>query len=87
MKKAYLLPSALADGQIIIKNQIIMKETASTPKIKTCPACKKQFECLHNADCWCMNYKLSKEQLDMLRAKYNDCICEECMRLFSRLVV
>ena len=49
-------------------------------RIKTCPSCNKEFICLHNADCWCMNYKLSEEQLTMLKNKYADCICEDCMK-------
>ncbi len=51
---------------------------------KNCPSCGKDFICLHNANCWCMNYKLSKEQLDMLKSKYSDCICEDCMKKLSR---
>jgi 7,8-dihydroneopterin aldolase/epimerase/oxygenase len=61
------------------KMRAVSFETVRSRK-KTCPACNKQFVCLHNADCWCMNYKLSKEQLDLLKEKYSDCICEQCMK-------
>ena len=50
---------------------------------KTCPHCKKQFECRHLEDCWCIAIKLTKEQLDKLNKTYVNCLCESCLQQFS----
>ncbi|TVR42948.1 MAG: hypothetical protein EA394_02390 [Bacteroidia bacterium] len=46
---------------------------------KTCPACGTKFLCLHNQDCWCMDYSLSAETLAFLRKNYDDCLCPPCL--------
>lgn len=50
---------------------------------KICPECGKTFECKHNADCFCTKYVLDKQTLDLLKEKYKDCICEDCLKKYS----
>jgi len=48
---------------------------------KTCPRCKKIFECKHEdiTHCQCTNIKLTKNELAMIKKTYNDCICCACL--------
>lgn len=48
-------------------------------KEKLCPGCGTRFLCLHNADCWCMDYSLTGETLAFLRRTYDDCLCPPCL--------
>ncbi|MBR1774481.1 MAG: cysteine-rich CWC family protein [Bacteroidales bacterium] len=50
---------------------------------KVCPQCGKEFECKHNADCFCMQYTISKEALAILKEKYSNCICEDCLKQYA----
>ncbi len=56
----------------------------SDVKIKTCPRCGKEFECLHNQDCWCMDYKISPENLELIKKTYPDCLCPDCLASYSQ---
>ncbi len=58
------------------KGQPTEKDTA---KEKTCPSCETRFLCLHNNDCWCMDYSLTAEKLAYLRNNYDDCLCPACL--------
>jgi hypothetical protein len=49
------------------------------PKTKNCSKCGKSFQCLHNKDCWCMDYEISPENLKKLQKTYKDCLCPECL--------
>lgn len=49
---------------------------------KTCEKCGKEFACHHNQDCWCVGYKVSKELSEYFRNKFNDCLCEECLKWY-----
>ena len=50
---------------------------------KICPKCGKEFDCYHNSSCWCLKYKLSKENISFLKNTYDDCLCEDCLREYS----
>ncbi|MCD4771956.1 MAG: cysteine-rich CWC family protein [Bacteroidales bacterium] len=52
-------------------------------KRKICPKCSKEFNCLNNSDCWCLKYKISEENLTILKNTYKDCVCEECLKGFA----
>jgi ribosomal protein L34E len=55
----------------------------SEVKIKSCPKCGKKFECLHTAECWCMDYQISPDKLELLKRTYPDCLCPECLAEYS----
>jgi hypothetical protein len=50
---------------------------------KICPECGKEFECLHSKDCYCVKYKIKDKTMKLLKAKYNDCLCEDCLRKYA----
>jgi hypothetical protein len=53
------------------------------PKIKNCSKCGKSFECLHNAECWCMDYKISPANMKLVQETYSDCLCPDCLKEYS----
>jgi len=54
-------------------------------KKKCCPACGIEFECFHNADCWCTKYSISEPNTKYLALHYNDCLCQNCLLKFADL--
>lgn len=52
-------------------------------KIKSCSKCGKKFECTHDKTCWCNSFDISKEKLTLLRAKYDDCLCPDCLAVYA----
>lgn len=50
---------------------------------KICPNCGKEFECKHNKDCFCMQYIITKENLAKMREKFDNCLCENCLTLYT----
>ena len=50
---------------------------------KICPKCGKEFECKHDKTCFCTRYSLSKEALRELKEKYDNCLCEDCLRQYA----
>lgn len=53
--------------------------------IKVCPECGKEFECKHDATCFCMKYKLSDKALRILKEKYSNCVCEDCLKNYASI--
>ncbi len=60
-----------------------MEKTDAIPKQKNCAKCGTAFKCLYNKDCWCMDYKLSKDTLEELRKGFNDCLCPGCLSAYA----
>lgn len=52
-------------------------------KTKKCPECGKELVCQHNQDCWCIEYKLTKETLEFLQKAYPDCLCQDCLSHYA----
>jgi hypothetical protein len=48
-------------------------------KVKTCESCGKVFVC-RQGGCWCDALKLTHLTIEALRIKYQDCLCEECLK-------
>ncbi len=46
---------------------------------KKCPECGKEFICNHSTSCWCNSEKISAKTLKLLKEKYSDCLCKECL--------
>ena len=47
---------------------------------ETCEACGKAFVCgAKLAGCWCAEVKLTEAQRAGLKAKYQRCVCRECL--------
>ncbi|MBR1769300.1 MAG: cysteine-rich CWC family protein [Bacteroidales bacterium] len=51
---------------------------------KTCPKCKSEFECKHNENCFCMNYRLSADKLRILKNEFDGCLCEDCLKDYAQ---
>ena len=51
--------------------------------LKRCPSCGKFFTCTGDEDCWCESYQIHKKDFVELSAKYNDCICKDCLQAYS----
>jgi len=54
-----------------------------TLKKKVCPVCDATFECLHSTECWCMAYVIPEENMELIRQRYNDCLCAECLSKYA----
>jgi hypothetical protein len=52
-----------------------------------CPKCGRVFVCKHDESCFCMKYHLSEEAKKDIRSKWNECLCEDCLRLFAETIV
>jgi hypothetical protein len=58
---------------------------AGPPKeLKNCPRCGKDFYCSTSSHCWCYEYDIPIEKLEILENKYDTCLCPECLKLFTR---
>ena len=57
----------------------------SLPEIKNCPNCNAPFECNPNniLECQCSTLALSVEQKRHLEAKFEDCLCFNCLKQFQ----
>ena len=53
---------------------------------KTCPRCGSKFVCRHNANCDCMQIKLSLEQQQYIRDNFSDCLCPGCLKEIAATV-
>ncbi|MEP6467857.1 MAG: cysteine-rich CWC family protein [Parafilimonas sp.] len=51
-------------------------------EIKTCSRCAGTFECKAGdiAHCQCNNIVLSEEEMAFIEARYDDCLCINCLR-------
>ncbi|MBA3900651.1 MAG: cysteine-rich CWC family protein [Bacteroidetes bacterium] len=50
---------------------------------KSCSKCSKAFDCNIQGGCWCNGYKISAETLKKLLLKYDNCLCEACLKEFA----
>ncbi|MGM0647304.1 MAG: cysteine-rich CWC family protein [Bacteroidota bacterium] len=55
----------------------------SSGKEKKCPRCGKLFICECSPRCWCTKYTISSSVRDSLEAQFADCLCEDCLKLYS----
>ncbi|MFW6369824.1 MAG: cysteine-rich CWC family protein [Bacteroidota bacterium] len=51
--------------------------------LKRCPECGKFFGCANDGDCWCHDVQVSSKNMLLLRHKYDDCICQECLGKYA----
>jgi hypothetical protein len=47
----------------------------------TCPMCGKQFICSLSSTCWCASKKIPVEVTESLAARYDTCVCSNCLDL------
>ena len=52
-------------------------------KEKRCSKCGVAFECGGLLGCWCRDLKLDRDQLDLLKKRYVDCLCPQCLGQFA----
>jgi hypothetical protein len=53
--------------------------------IKICPKCKEIFECRVDdiTKCHCVNVVIDSKTLELLQEKYNDCLCNSCLKTLT----
>lgn len=51
-----------------------------------CPRCGKAFVCKHDKTCFCMKYVLSEESKKDIQSKWTECLCEDCLSLYGKLI-
>jgi hypothetical protein len=52
---------------------------------RECEACGKAFVCGASLKgCWCFDLKLSATARTELRARYEDCLCRECLETIEQ---
>ncbi len=44
-----------------------------------CPICGKEFLCALSNDCWCAGKTVPAEVRDYLAARYDTCVCSDCL--------
>jgi hypothetical protein len=49
-------------------------------KQKSCSKCGAEFECGGLFGCWCRDVKLDRDMLAALKARYDDCLCPDCLK-------
>jgi hypothetical protein len=54
-------------------------------KLKRCEACGHFFTCATDGDCWCHDYQIDRTNMMLLMQKYNDCICQKCLKKYESL--
>jgi len=51
---------------------------------KKCSKCKVEFECGNEKPgCWCENLYLDIATLNELKAKYDNCLCPNCLKEYG----
>jgi len=62
----------------------ITVNNTSSPFDKSCDRCHGSFECRADSlkECHCSSVKLNAEQLAILRERYRDCLCNNCLAQF-----
>lgn len=46
--------------------------------MKTCERCGQAFVC-GGYRCWCGNLGITESQMDWIAARYQDCLCSDCL--------
>jgi hypothetical protein len=50
-----------------------------TPRTVVCPMCGQQFTCGMSTTCWCGTKTVSDEVRAYLAARYETCVCSNCL--------
>lgn len=67
---------------MLIKSLENMEKTSDK---LTCESCGREFSCGANVgECWCFEFELKAETLAEWRENFKDCLCEDCLRKFSK---
>lgn len=53
---------------------------------RICPRCAREFACKANRihRCDCMGVRLSRETVEQIRQRYDDCLCVACLEAVER---
>lgn len=90
--KALELNIAASDGTVVTAAasgfwfcELALSSVNYKHELKSCPRCTQAFECKpgHVASCHCSAVKLSDATYDLIRNKYDDCLCANCLRELS----
>ncbi len=65
--------------------ELVLQSGSNKHELKSCPRCNQPFECKpgHVASCHCSAVKLSDATYDLIRNKYDDCLCASCLKELS----
>jgi hypothetical protein len=50
---------------------------------KVCERCHQTFEC-GQYGCWCGQIGVTEQQMDWISARFEDCLCPDCLSLVTR---
>ncbi len=50
---------------------------------KACGRCGRPFGCTQTYGCWCGEIKLDDAQRAWLQARYDNCVCPECLKALA----
>ena len=67
-------------GAIYIREGGKMAGTVPTEVEKKCARCGDAFRCKQEAGCWCASVHVQRATLAEIRARFADCLCEDCLR-------
>lgn len=62
-----------------------MNKTQTKSQIKQCNKCQQSFECkaVDISSCHCYTIKLSPEAAQEIREKYDNCLCNDCLKEYE----
>jgi hypothetical protein len=52
------------------------------PVMKVCEACGQSFGC-GGYGCWCGQVAITERQMDWIAARFQNCLCPECLKKVS----
>ncbi len=90
--KALEINTTASDGSVATSTasgfwfcELALSTVNNKHELKSCPRCNQTFECKpgHVASCHCSAVKLSDATYDLIRIKYDDCLCANCLRELS----
>jgi hypothetical protein len=53
------------------------------PVQKVCERCQQAFEC-GQYGCWCGKVGVTEQQMDWISARFEDCLCPDCLSRVTR---
>jgi len=51
---------------------------------KKCPRCGNEFLCSTSSKCWCYDYDVPVENLEIIEEKYSSCLCPDCLKFYTK---
>ncbi|MEI8046658.1 MAG: cysteine-rich CWC family protein [Bacteroidota bacterium] len=61
-----------------------MKDKERPFEQEKCPRCGHAFVCSTSAKCWCFEYDVKPDTMEMIQETWQGCLCPECLKSFSK---